>query len=89
MLFEKVFEVSVENTKIKRDCLLAFNFSSLPLRSGVFSSLGTVGCLLPKEGDGFSIVNNVSNWTFGPRFSLQLIQSPVKSSLLLRFPSLK
>lgn len=51
---------------------------------------GAVGCcLLPKEGDSFSIVNNVSNWTFGPFFFLQLIQSPVKSSFPLRFPSLK
>lgn len=50
---------------------------------------GAVGCgLLPKEGDSFSIVN-VSNWTSGPCFFLQLIQSPVKSSFPLRFPSLK
>lgn len=42
----------------------------------------------PQRGSSFSIVN-VSNWTSGPCFFLQLIQSPVKSSFPLRFPSLK
>lgn len=43
VLFQKLFEVNVQNVqKSNRDCLLAFNFSSLSLCSGVFSSLGVL-----------------------------------------------
>lgn len=91
MLFQKIFEVNVQNVQKSREAVFwLLIFPPFPL-APVFSPLwGTVGCcLLPKEGDGFSIVNNVSNWTFGPCSFLQLIQSPVKSSFPLRFPSLK
>ena len=90
VLFQKLFEVNVQNVqKSKRDCLLAFNPPPFLLLRCFLLFGGAVGCgLLPKEGDSFSIVN-VSNWTSGPWFFLQLIQSPVKSSFPLRFPSLK
>lgn len=43
VLFQKLSEVNVQNVqKSNRDCLLAFNFSSLSLCSGAFSSLGVL-----------------------------------------------
>lgn len=77
-------------TKSRQTVFWLLIFPPFPF-APVFSPLwGTVGCCLPpKEGDRFSIVNNVSSWTFGPCFFLRLIQSPVKSSFPLRFPSLK
>lgn len=81
VLFQTLFEVNAQNVQKSRETVFwLLIFPPFPF-APVFSPLGgggTVGCcLLPKEGDGFSIVN-VSNWTFGPCFFLQLIQSPVK-----------
>lgn len=80
VLFQEIFKGNVQNVQKSREavCWLLI-FPLFPL-APVFSPLwGTVGCcLLPKEGDSFSIVNNVSNWSFGPCSFLQLIQSPVK-----------